>query len=230
MGKYLNEVEISPCNFYERSKANKVAEETRGLLYAINSHFKRNVSCRFGKVVIVLWPEGKLSDAPRPIPRYEYDTMSNVAMINLEYDIDQYVQAPNISDRNLLMYDILKEVFSALPEEFGLDGCVVIKVLDEVREAGFVFTKLAGRKVRSPSKKVGAILRYVFDYTGQHISALITTKDESGEIEIPIASYTIYEYANILSAPAKLVFIDENTLEFQPKDCHYQKVRVTLPD
>ncbi len=230
MGKYLNTIEISPSDYlYSKEKSITMVEETRGMLYAINIHFKRSVLSNFGKVVVKLWPEDKLSEAPGPIPRYEYDTMSNVAMINVEYDIDQYIDTPDISDRNLIAYNILKDVFSGLPEELGLDGNDVIKVLEAVREAGFIYTKLAGRKVRSPSKKTGAQLRYVFDSTGKHASAIIDRKGEDGETEVPIASYTIYDFG-IMESPSKLVFIDENTLELQHKDERYESVRVSLPE
>lgn len=131
MGKYLDEIDLLACNLYEREQKIKFLEETAHLLESLNSHFRRNIYSSFGKVVIMLWPEGKVSQDSGLIPRYEYDKMSNVAVINIEYDLSHYMKMPSVPDKNLVIYNILKEALSSLPDENGLDGQDVIEYLDK---------------------------------------------------------------------------------------------------
>ncbi|MEE9327444.1 MAG: hypothetical protein V3U71_09130 [Cocleimonas sp.] len=228
MAKYLQQVEISPSTHYGHSNEQKLTAETRCILFALNINFKRNVYSKFGKVVIHLWPKEFLTKKIHPIPVYEYDSMSNVAIVNVGFSIEKYVSCKKISDRNMVIYKILKKVFADLPAEFGLDGCIVNTHLEDIRKLDFIYTKISSRKTWSRSKKISARLKYVFDSLGKHLYVLIGTKGDLTEREILFRDYSTYEYNNIINVPAKLVFINDQSLKFQPKDNFYETVIIDL--
>lgn len=226
MAKYLQQVEIYPSSHYGRLKERKITEETRCILFALNKNFKRNIYSKFGKVVISLWPKEFLTK--NSIPVYEYDSMSNVAIVNLEFPIEKYISCKKVFDRNMVVYEILKKVFSDLPEKFGLDGGVVITHLENIRKLDFIYTKISLRKTWNKSKKITARLKYVFDSSGKHLYVLIGEKGELREREILFRNYSIYEYHNIINVPARLIFINDQLLEFRPKDNFYETVIIEI--
>ena len=226
MGKYLQEIEISPCNLYEKAKEKKFIEETRCIIYAVNSCLKRNVYSIYGKIAVILWPNEILN--ANSVPRYEYDTMSSVCIINIPYDIDLYTSTLNQADRNWIIYNILKNAFSSLPKEVELDGNILINILDEVRDRGFIYTKETKCKVSSPSKDISARLQYLFDSTGIHVNALIDRNGSDQAYTLSIGDYSIYDTCLILDVSAKLVFHDEDTLEFQPNNNYFKPVKQSI--
>lgn len=227
MGKYLQEIEIFPSNLYGEEKSNKLSEETRGLLYALNKNFNRKLYSRFGKIVIMLWPIGTIVQKEGLIPPYEYDDISSVAVVNIEFDIDLYFDEKNISDRYLIIHNVLLKVFSDLPPKIGLEKKEIFDVLERVRNEGFIYKKFFGRKVSSPSKKITVQLFFVFDAYGKHASALVTNKADNSVSEVPIYTYSIYDFG-IMESPSKLVFIDENNLELQHNDDRYSNVSFSI--
>ncbi len=126
MNKYLSEIDILASNRFGETKVRLFVDETRNLIRNVNLHLKRQVKSRYGKVSVYIWPLGVLEKYS--LPKYEFDTMSGVCVINFSYDLNNYFSKKD--KREMIIYKILQEVFTVLPIEVGLDGQDVIDILE----------------------------------------------------------------------------------------------------
>lgn len=53
-------------------------------------------------------------------------------MINLAYDLNIYLSEEDPQAKLKIAYDILKNAYSNLPDEVGLNGSEVIAIMDDV--------------------------------------------------------------------------------------------------
>ncbi len=234
MSKYLSEIELSAANRFGKNKARGFVERTRHFVFALSPFSrlcplgKREVRSKFRKIVIKLWPEEWIDNKAMPIGRYGLDDMSSVCVINIPYNIDLFLQAEN-DDRNRIVYEIIKDVCSDLPDEIGLDGRIVLDQLEKFKNGGFLLEEYSARAVRSPSKKLKARLHYLFDASGIRVEALVGLVGKRDEIPVLIGKYNPCECCTIVEVPAKLEFISEDFIEFVPKHSKFATVRVPVP-
>ncbi|VAW44399.1 hypothetical protein MNBD_GAMMA03-810 [hydrothermal vent metagenome] len=227
VGKYLTEIDIFAVKPFGEN-AIKVAGQTRNFVFSLSPSNRREVLSNFGKIVILLCPERMFHDGERSLKKYQYDDMSGVMMINIPFDLDVFLNAPKGEARNQIIYEIIKEVYSDLPNEIGLDGNIILERLEAFKENGFVVEKETSRAVRSPSKKVGARLHYYFDWSGIRVEARISRKGEEGEKVVLIGNYPTNTCCWIIEMPAKLTFEDEDTITFTPKSQQFEPVTISI--
>jgi len=132
MAKYLKEVDLLASKLYDEDLRIEFLENTFAYLKKINEFVHRNINSRYGKVVVMLLPVGKLSDDNGLIPCHEYDEMSDVATIYVEYDLSIYGSETSPSARESLVLDIMKNALLNLPAAYGLDEDKLIGILKTI--------------------------------------------------------------------------------------------------
>lgn len=122
MAKYLKEIDLYACELYDEGMRSEFMQNTLPYIERVNSKIKRNIEANFRKIVVMLWPPGKVSDDLGIVPSFEFDSTSNVGIINLEYDLALYADSKSRTAQDLIARDILENAFIDIPVEFGLDA------------------------------------------------------------------------------------------------------------
>lgn len=96
-------------------------EDTSEYVEALNNSIVGTFPANFAKLAIRLWPRGFFVSSGFEIPRFEYDEDSDVAVINVEYGLDEYFRVSEEEAKNQAINDVVTKSLVGLPEEFGLD-------------------------------------------------------------------------------------------------------------
>ena len=129
MAKYLQQIDLLACKLYDEDLRIEFLEDTASYLESINERIPKDILSRFGKIVVLLWPIGEVSDEIGIVPSHEYDEMSNVATINVEYDLAKYELETAISLKQQMVEAIMVSAFTGLPDAYGLNVAEVVEIL-----------------------------------------------------------------------------------------------------
>jgi len=133
MNKWLTEIEITASKrFFGKKEVRKFVDETRPLIEGVYKKLNRNVKSRYGKIVIVLWPQSIIKEYELPL--HEYDNTNGVCVINVPYDFNIYLSENNKSIKNKVVFNILKKALQDVPNETGLERDLIVNILTDVHE------------------------------------------------------------------------------------------------
>ncbi|MBF7073964.1 hypothetical protein ISG33_11190 [Glaciecola sp. MH2013] len=214
MAKYLQQCDLGASNLYEHNDMFRFNIEARPIVESLNKQLKRNVLCKFGKLVIKIVPLSHSTTA------YFADD-GDVCVKNVPYDIKRYIDATP-AKKHEIMFELLKDLFDNPGPDVELDSTLLHEFLNDFKAAGYKYMFETKKRVVNSSKTKGARLLLEYDLTALNVYALISGKKASPTEKLLMGSYpnTSVDALYVTRHKNVLQFIDDNTLGFaKNKDC-----------
>ena len=210
MKTYLKEVSFSVSSLYS-GEGNKLMVESRAILYSLDRNIEKIVRSNVKKIAIKLWPIGSVGKSG--IPEYAHD--GKIFLINVDFDIALYNECKNLSERNLIVCDIIDKSVSNAVSQIEIDEDSFSAAIRKVKDNGYKYESLVGRWVNSPSKKYKAKLKIFFDHESIKLIAHVFLASEKKTKECVISEYDTFN--PILCELGKICFIDDDVIKYEPK-------------
>lgn len=216
MAKYLQQCDLGACNLFEQKDKFRFNIEARPIIEALNKRLKRNVPCRFGKLVVDIIPP-EHSDTP-----YFADD-GDVCVKDVPFDIATYIKAEP-AQKHEIMFELLKDLFDNPSPDAELDATLLYGFLDDFKAANCKYIIETKKRVMNNSKTRGVRLLLEYDLIALNVYALVSGKKASPTEKLLMGSYpnTSVDALYVTRHKNVLQFIDNNTLGFaKNKDCEF---------
>lgn len=211
MSKYLHEIDFLVSNLYAE-KSIDFRKKNGCLTYLLSAVMGDKIESSFRKVALSLWPINTFNVA---LPKLMKDTISNVLVIEDEYDIDDYFKITDSDKKNAEVISIARNLVSKIPDDIAIYKKEVLALFDRVEESNYRVCKEYGRWV-SNAKKTHSIKLFV-EYAMNEIVVGVVVKNISSDslIRHQIKKYDTFNSYH-LDKIGKIEFVENDVIKYTP--------------
>lgn len=211
MSKYLHEIDFLVSNLYAE-KYIDFRKKNGCLTYLLSAVMGDKIESSFRKVALSLWPINTFNVA---LPKLMKDTISNVLVIEDEYDIDDYFKITDSDKKNAEVISIARNLVSKITDDIAIDKKEVLALFDKVEESNYRVYKEYGRWV-SNAKKTHSLKLFV-EYAMHEIVVGVVVKNISSDalIRHQIKKYDTFN-AYHLDKVGKVEFVENDVVKYTP--------------
>ena len=211
MAKWLKENSIGASSLWPIEYRRIFNLDTRHIEEFFCAKLKRNVPCKYRKLIVKLVPEEKFKQLGHA--EFEHDGMGVVGEANVVYDLREYLTVGR-KERDEIAYSLLKNSIDRWPSDFGLKTPLLQTFLEEFKDNGYQHIIESKRRVVNTSKTHGARYKIAMDANSAKIYFCLSGK--KGEPEQEQLMYECFEFKAywLMNCKYKMSFINDNVVRF----------------
>lgn len=211
MSKYLHEIDFLVSNLYAE-KSIDFRKKNGCLTYLLSAVMDDKIESSFRKVALSLWPINTFNVA---LPKLMKDTISNVLVIEDEYDIDDYFKIIDSEKKNAEVISIARRLIVNMSDDIDLDKKEVLALFDRVEASNYRVYKEYGRWI-SNAKKTQAVKIFA-EYAMHEMVLGVVVKDSASDalVRHPLVTYNTFNSFH-MDKIGKVEFIDDRAIRYTP--------------
>jgi len=211
--KTLRELSVLASQLYGKAKTSKFRRDIACFMCLLNSQLSKKVESDYLKLYFKLWPPGSLqNDLGIIVMR---DTVPNVLGIDIELDIDSYLNITVREERFKKLENIMIDWLEYIPDDIDIDLNCIAEGIASLEEHNYEYYREYGRWIMSPSKEQLVKLWASCRATGIEIGVKIQDR-KTNEVRNKIFARYELNHITVIDEIGRVKFTDEDTLVYTP--------------